>query len=213
MIDLIATIETESETINLSARNCRSIETNLMDRSDMTLPYFGIFSNEASFDVLDFNGEFLNKIRSGRIKKGTSATVKIRNTIYKKEETISSLYISKLSYDNNNRIAEISLQDNLSEWQNIIITPVDYDPRESSHKNFRWAYEQLWLKTPSKYNMKPFSSLSNETKNQLENTYMVYPLIQEGNLWRAWTDFCNATSTHIFNTEEGQTTCEYNGGN
>ena len=105
------------------------------------------------------------------------------------------------------------MKDDLEEWQNINVEEISYDPRDLTHRNLERFYGELYNKTPSKYKMKQFSELDDKTKDILSNTWVIYPLLEAGSLWRQWDKLCQVAQAHIKKEDDGTTSFTYNGGN
>ena len=136
----------------------------------------------------------------------------LNNTLYKTNQQIGKFQTRSWSYDNDNRRVSVSLKDDLEEWQDITIGKIEYDVRKSGKVNLETFYDYIYSKTPTKYNMMPFSELSPLTQSVLKNTYVNYKMLYSGNLWRQWNKLCQVSQSHIYKTGVGKTTFVYNGG-
>lgn len=199
--------------IEVNKQNIESLSLNSTDRSDYKFPIFGIISNTCEIEFKDLNGEILDYIEQDLLVQGLSCQVYINDTLSGISRQIGEYYADQWNYDNDNRIVKVSLKDDLEEWQNINVEEISYDPRDLTHRNLEWFYGELYKKTPSKYKMKQFSELDDKTKDILSNTWVVYPLLEAGTLWRQWDKLCQVAQAHIKKEDDGTTSFTYNGGN
>lgn len=213
MITLTAEIEINGKVIPLNNKRIISISANSFDRSDITRPSYGIISNTGELEFNDFDSEFLNYANQRLLTSDLPVSIFLNNTLYKTtRQQIGKFQTRSWNYDNNNRRVSVSLKDDLEEWQDITIGKIEYDVRKSGKVNLETFYGDLYLKTPTKYNMMPFSELSPLTQSVLKNTYVNYKMLYSGNLWHQWNKLCQVSQSHIYKTGVGKTTFVYNGG-
>lgn len=202
-----------TETI-IDRKNIISIQSNKFERSDIKLPSFGIISNTANLEFNDVNGRFLEYANLGILKGGIPVRIFLQNTLVESSQKVIDVKETDTwDYDNDNRVASVSLKDDLEEWQDVNVGAIDYDPRNPEHKPFKWLYTHLWEFTNPNYRMLSFEELDTDTQNILQNTYTQYPLIKSGSLWEQWTKLCEVCQLHIYKDNNGVVVCRYNGGN
>lgn len=199
--------------IEVNKQNIESLSLVSTDRSDYKFPIWGIISNICTIEFKDLNGEILDYIEQDLLVQGLVCKVFIEETLKGASHQIGEYYADQWNYDNDNRVVTVSLKDDLEEWQNINIDEINYDVRNPVHRNLEWFYNYLYSKTPSKYKMQEFDALDENTKNMLSTTYVVYPLLEGGTLWRGWDKLCQASRSHIMKKRDGVTSFKYNGGN
>jgi hypothetical protein len=107
----------------------------------------------------------------------------------------------------------INLEDCLTEWQDIFIPRLDYNPIEGQYVNCEWFYQWLKSHTPSRYEMMDFSDLDADTQSTLHYTSINVPHLESGSLWSGWHKLCNLCLLHIFINSANKIVCKYNGGN
>ena len=212
MITLTAEIEINGKVILLNNKRIISISSKIFDRSDITRPSYGIISNTGELEFNDFGSEFLNYANQRLLTSDLPVSIFLNNTLYKTNQQIGKFQTRSWSYDNDNRRVSVSLKDDLEEWQDITIGKIEYDVRKSGKVNLETFYDYIYSKTPTKYNMMPFSELSPLTQSVLKNTYVNYKMLYSGNLWRQWNKLCQVSQSHIYKTGVGKTTFVYNGG-
>lgn len=199
--------------IEVDKQNIERLSRSSTDRSDYKFPIWGIISNTCEIEFKDLNGEILDYIEQDLLVQGLSCKVFINDTLSGISQQIGEYYADQWNYDNDNRIVNVSLKDDLEEWQNINVEEVSYDPRDTTQQNLQFFYEYLYEKTPDKYSMLSFGELDGVTQDILINTIIRYPLLNSGSLWQQWTKICQVAQAHIFKNNEGKTVFVYNGGN
>ena len=200
--------------ISVDRRNIISISTDIADRSDFKLPSFGIISNVGQIEFNDIDGKILTYAEAGLLISGANVKIMLNNTLVDgANEEIANLKTDAWDYDNDNRVVRVSLKDDLEEWQDINVGEISYDPRKVESKPFSWLYEHLWAITNPKYHMQSLEELDEKTYGVLTNTYIQYPLLESGSLWKQWTKLCQVCQLHIYKNGDGIVVCRYNGGN
>lgn len=197
------------QTYLVNKRNVLSIDTETKDRGDIQLPNWGVISNGGSLSLKDKDARLLGFANAGVLVEGLPVTLFLENTLTKQRRQVGAYYTEKWSYDNDNRSVNVSFKDDLEEWQDINVEAIEYDPRKPDSKPMRFFYEYLHSKTPSKYNMMPFSMLDQETKDVLENIIVRYPMLEEGNLWSQWQKLCDSVGAYIYKNKNGETVFRY----
>lgn len=204
--------------IDLDYSNLISMSGSIFERSDYKLPNFGIISNSGNIEFNDIDGEILDYAEEGWLTGGLETKLTLTNTLAKNAQNdVGTYYTATWNYDTDNRTCSVSIKDDLEEWQDINVEGFNYDPRNPNkvlaNKTMGELYTWLWGKTPSKYKMQTLDELDEATRTKLNSTYIEYPLLKSGNLWKQWSKFCEANQTHIYKNFNGITVCKYNGGN
>lgn len=217
MITLTAKITLADGTeIPINKKNALSIDGSIIDRANIILPSWGIISNTGRLSFVDYDGTIKKRAEDLKLTENLKVSILLQNTITKKEKQLNNFLTSKWDYDSNDKKVLVTLKDGLEEWQDIQIEGFDFDIRNPAkvlpNKNMADLYKWLQYRTPTKYFMKPFDSLDVETKNILNATMIVYPLLNSGTLWAQWTKLCVACGLYIYRTPQGETTCSYNYG-
>lgn len=199
--------------IDIDRNNLISLSHTITDRSNYDLPSYGIISNTGSIEFNDIDGEVLEYAEQQLLKGGLTVEISLNNTVYKNGEHVGTYLTNKWTYDNNNRVVNVTIKNNLEEWQDINVPAIYYDPENPQPQNAEWFYRQLQKITPSKYNMLPFDDLDTETKNVLSNMIIQYPFLESGTLWNSYDKLCELCLLHIYVDNNGNTVTRYNGGN
>lgn len=207
--------ESVEEVKEINQRSILSLTGNLFDRGNEGMPDFGVISSGGSVSFNDKNLVFYNYAVAGILKSGYEVRIFCNNTLSKASEQLGVFYADEWEYDNNSKRVSVSLKDGIEEWQEINYGGINYDPRNSTSKNFEWLYKELsnFTKEKSKIWVVDFKDLDEKTKKLLSELYIEYPVIFSGNIWSVWQKFGEATQTHIFKNKNGLATCKYNGGN
>lgn len=230
MITLTAKIYiSDTEIIEVDRKNMLSIESSIFDRSDLKLPSFGIISNQGNIEFSDYSGEIRLYAESLKLTSGQKCEIWLNNTLVEgASKMIGQFETNQWDYDNDNRIASVSIKDDLEEWQDTNVESINYDAQNPIAKNVGFFYDYLWELTSNRsftnkngeqhigkgnYNMLSLNELDNKTKNELNNTYIQYPFLESANLWQQWTKLCHVCRLHIYKNFEGIIVCKYNGGN
>ena len=203
-------------TIEIGYNQLLGITSKIADRGDFTLPSYGIISNVGTLEFSDFSGEIGDYASQQLLDSGAKVEITLKDTISKKQELQGTFYTTKWDYDNNSRRVSVKLQDDLVEWQDIIIEGIDYDVLNPNkilpNGNMEYFYKWLKDKTPSRYNVVEFDKLDIETQNILKNTKIPYPLLKTATLWQQWEKLAKACLSYIYKNRNGETVCFYSKG-
>ena len=200
--------------IEIDRRNMISVESEILDRSDLKLPSFGILSNKGNIKFIDTTGEIKDYAEELLLESGLKCEIRLTNTLVKgASEVIGVFETDQWDYDNDSKVVNVSLKDNLVEWQDINVEAISYNPQDFQHKPFSELYWKLYSITSKKYNIASPEELDETTWNILRSTYITYPLLKSGSLWAQWTKLCEVCQLHIYKDRTGKIMCKYNGGN
>lgn len=199
--------------IEINRDNLISFNSDIIDRTNVRVPSYGIISNSANLTFADFDEQVLDLITQQILHSGIKIEVWLNNTISKTKEKVCLMETRELSYDNDNRQVQVTLKDNLEKWQDMYFEAIDIDPLNIEPKTAKWYYEYLHSKTPQSYNMLSFEELDKDTQDILETTTIEYPLLDSDSLWNEWYKLCALCLLHIYVDYEGKTICKYNNGN
>ena len=201
--------------VDINRRRLSSLDGEIADRADFSIPNWGVISNKGTMSFKDLNFRFLGYAELGLLKDGAKVTLFLSNSLKKCSQKVGEYYANGWGYDNNNFLVSVSLNDGLEDWQDIVFEGLAYHPSQSISMTFQDVYELLssFTNSNSKVKMMDFEDLDTETKTFMSKTTVFYPTIESGSLWSAWEKFAVATQSHIFKTKEGVSTCRRNGGN
>jgi hypothetical protein len=219
MITLTAKIYIGDEIVEIDYKHLISLNSKITYRSDNKLPSYGIMSNDGRIEFNDIydtaNGlwKFNNYAEEQMLTSDIKVEIVLKNTIAKTEQRVGLYETKDWDYDNDNKSVSVALKDDLEEWQDIFIDGISYDPREPYKvlKNGTMAelYDWLHRKTLEKYEMLSLSELDDKTRIVLENTKILYPLLESGSLWQQWEKLCQVCALYIYKNNQGKTVCTY----
>lgn len=201
--------------IEIARNNLISFESDILDRSNIQQPTYGIISNSANIVFNDLNEQVLDLITKKLLHSGVPVTAYIDNDISNQQEQICAMYIQSLSYDSDNRQVNVSLKDKLEEWQKINVSAIYIDLTDVEKQNAKYYYNQLYNHTTelSSVNILSFDELDSDTQSILTTTNIEYPILDQDTLWNEWTKLCELCLLHIYVNNEGRAVVKYNGGN
>lgn len=197
--------------IDIDKNNLLSFNTDILNRGDIKYPSYGIISNSANLDVADLDEHILDLIRQRVLHSKISVEVWLNDSDSNSQEPICVMQTRELTYDNDNRKVQISLKDNLEEWQEIAVPAIYYDPVDGEPLDGKRLYLDLSKATPSKYNMLTFDELDGKTKGKIAETTFEYPVLDADTLWNEWQKFCEICKLYIYVDYRGKTVCKYGG--
>lgn len=204
--------------IELDDTNLLDFERTIMDRSDVKRPSFGIISNTGSLSFIDKDGEVKDYIAQQIISSQNVISAYLVNAETNARKQIAYFNTEKWSYNNSQSLVNVSLKDDLEEWQDINVPAVEYTPTVSTPKTAEWFYKHLWrfMNEPEnnplkKYKMLSFNELDNETKAVLSGTTIQYPLLESASLWAQWDKLCQLCFLRVYKRNDGRTVCKYSG--
>lgn len=198
--------------IDINERNLISFDRGNPTRSDNKLPSYGIISSTGNIEFNDLNGEIKDYAEQLLLTSDLVVKIYLNNTLTRKSVQIGDFETEKWDYDNDNRVVNVTLKDDLEEWQDIQISGINYDPREPfkiiAEGRMSNVYKWLWDRTPSKYKMLSYAELDEETKTILYDTKIAYPLLKDDTLWKQWEKLCQTCALYIYK-DVGKTICSY----
>lgn len=197
--------------IEINAKNIISLEGSIFSRGDNKLPSYGIISNTGRLEFNDHNRKVLEYIKNNKLKKVTTKLYLINTLVKDFKTNVGTYYSDKLEYDNDNRKISQTFIDDLEEWQDIQVQGFSCNPLKPyqvlQNGSMQDLYNYLKEHTPSKYNMLSFDNLDGETKRILSNTFLEYPYLESGSLWKQWNKLCQICQLYIYKNNKGQTVC------
>lgn len=203
MIRLSATISglSNNETISIDRRNIVSLNYKFVSRSNNSIPSFGIISSSGSIEFKDLDRKIEDYANKGFLLGDLNVSIFLENTITKKKKSFSGIKTDNWRYDTDIRIANLTINDGLEDWQNIKVDKLNL----SSAKTAYGIYDILrTTRTPSKY---IFKELDETTKAYLESIVVKYPYLDGGSIWSQWNKFCEAFGVYIYKGDDGLIVC------
>lgn len=187
-------------------RRLSNLEKNNIDRANIDLPTYGIYSNSGSLRINDSNGFIREYVERRIINNKTKVEIVLANTLIDLSQLASKGITQDWEYDYLNKVATCTIADNLTELQEIQHNGIPLQPNvEKSGKDI---YDTLYRATPEKYGFVEFDGLSIRTQRVLNSFKTKFLYMNPDNLWAQWTKLCNATASHIFKDFSGKTIFE-----
>lgn len=198
--------------IDIDDTNLLDFERTIMSKDNYSQPSFGIISNSGSLSFIDKDGEVVDLVTQRLININSDISIYLYNTETDIKEQIGYFNTKQMSYNYSQQIFDITLKDDLDEWQSINVPAINYTPTVSTIQTAEWLYKKLYNLTPTKYNMLSFDELDEATKTVLSGTTIQYPVLDSDNLWAEWTKLCELCFLNIYKDNSGRTVCKYSGG-
>ena len=198
MITLSANIMvSDTEIITINQQNMKSIKRTISDRESVDEPSWGIISNKGEISFYDPDGQVLDLIESQKLNTSVKIEIFINNTLAKVQKSLGEFYSEKWKYDNDSRLVNVTVKDDLEEWQEVIISQVPI----LSNFTYLDLYYQLLIYTPPKF----IISVSQDILEYLASITETNDSLLEGKtLWARWQQFCEATMLHIYKNDKGE---------
>ena len=209
MITLTAEITINNETIVLDYSRITSIDISIFDRSDLSKPSYGIISNSGDMTFNDYDSKFLKFAHNGLLTADLPVRFFLNNTKNQKQKQIAAFETVLWDYDNDNKVASVSLTDGLEKCQNIWVKGLKYNPNDNVTVTMVDFYGELRSKAPSAYTLIPFNELDTKTKNILEKTHIDFFILKDGNLWEQYRKICEVCGLYIYKNGDGKIVCNY----
>lgn len=223
MITLTAKLTLHNGTeIELNYGNSVSMEGNIFDRADTTLPSWGIISNSGKIKFIDSDGQIRSAIEKNLLKERTKIVLSVSNTVKGTKSNIGDYYAKNWDYDNNNFNVTVDFGDELQNMQDIQAEPYVYDLTTEGYSiTAKDLYDYIQAYTVNiqadtvnkRFNMATFEELDSNTQAHLSAITIPIPYFEQTNLWNVWQNFCEAFQTHIFKAKNQKIVCVYNEGN
>lgn len=211
MISLKGVIEIGgNNNINLTKDIIVSSNTTISS-GDLEKPTFGIISNGGDISLYDFSNQFLTLVKDKTLHSGIPIRLWLENDENGAQEPICTMRIQSLSYNSNDKKIDITLKDNIEDWQNITIPSIDYDPRKPSVQNGQFYYEYLYNQTITAggFNILSFNELDTITQNKLKGVVIKYPILESGTLWDSWDKLANLCFLRIYIDNNNRVVVQY----
>jgi hypothetical protein len=198
MINLSAKIYvSDGHIIEVNADNMVSLQNAISDREKANLPSWGIVSNGGKISFYDTNSEVIRLIEKNGISKFSRVKIYLTNTLANITKNLGEFYTSKWNYDNDSRLVDITIKDDLEEWQEVVISQA----YKMSNFTYLELYYQLVSHTPAKFiistDAKTLEYLSTITESNPSN-------LVGDTLWARWQQFAEATMLHIYKNSKGE---------
>lgn len=199
MINLSAEIIANGVTYEI--RNLSSIEFSGQDRSDPSLPSWGIQSNSGSLEMYDNDGIIDDLNRKGVLAK---AIVDIYLNFGNNSERIGRFYIDGVKKKGQNLLINLYFSDSIAGWQDKEM-PEYYFPYTNISTTLLDILNALVEKSGIQLHF------SGDTESWLGSIYISVPKIEQGSLWSQLNKICEVSSCYIYCDKNGEPNIYYGG--
>lgn len=186
--------------------NLISISFSGQDRSDPSLPSWGIKSNSGSLEMYDTDGTIGELSREGHL---ANSEIRIYLNVSTRKEQIGGFYIINAVKDRQTDKTKIEFQDILMSWQQIS-APKYYNFYKDSKENITLANIIDFISEKSAIS-NVLDNTDNITLSRIESICILHPQIEQGTLWSQMTEICEASSCYIYCDKLGVPTIYYGG--
>lgn len=201
MINLSAEIIANGVTYEI--RNLSSIEFSGQDRSNPSLPSWGIQSNSGSLEFNDADGEILALHKNGHI---ANAKTNIYLNISARKKKLGSFYVSDVRKKAQGSQMTLDFADTLETWQNITMQKYYYPYADKD------IYAKDIINTLCERSGVELKYSDEATRTRLSNLRVFIPLLESGSLWSQMTKICELGACYIYCDNEGVPNIHYSGG-
>jgi hypothetical protein len=203
MVRLSAEIDVNGTVYEIS-NNLIKISFSGQDRSDTSLPSWGIKSNSGSLEMYDTDGTFEKLSQEGSL---ANAEIRIYlNIVGTRKVQIGGFYVIGASQNKQTHKTTIEFEDILMSWQQKK-QPKYYNFVASEPVTIATIIDAI-LETHQDIQLNVFDD---KTDLRIQNLYIAYREMQEGTVWAQMTKICEASSCYIYCNEEGIPTIYYGG--
>lgn len=201
MVSLSAEIIANGTTYEI--RNLSSIEFSGQDRSDPSLPSWGIQSNSGSLELYDADGSILKLHKDGML---ANSFVKIYLNAKNRKKQIGGFYINDANtLGEQSAKIQLDFQDLLPLWQNKQM-PRYYYPYKPNIAHLKFILDAICENAGIEIKM------DQKTQTYLENMYIERPNLESASLWSQFNAICEVSFCYIYCDENGIPNIHYSGG-
>lgn len=183
--------------VDVNNRNLISIDFSGQDRSDTSLPSFGIKSNSGYLEMFDTDGIIESMRNLGVL---SNSAINIYLNAKDRQDQIGGFYISNIDKNRQTLKTKIDFQDILLSWENIEIRSYPLNEFLEGISSYDFINKIL-----EENDITMVHSRDGER-------YIPYPYIEGGSAWAVLTKFCELTGSYICCDKIGMPTMHYNGG-
>ena len=196
MTRLSAEINIEGTICEISD-NLINIQFSGQDRSDPTLPSWGIKSNSGSLEMYDTDESIKKASEQGLL---ANSPVNIYLNVGDRKEQLGGFYVVGANQDKQTHKTTIEFQDALMSWQQKQM-PKYYNFDATKVANINNIISSITSLNVSDGN----------TGSRILSLFINYPQIKEGSLWSQMGKICELGSFYIYCDEYGIPTIHYSG--
>lgn len=206
MVSLSAEIIASGTTYKI--RNLSSIEFSGQDRSDPSLPSWGIQSNSGSLEMYDADGIIITLKKQGILE---NSKINIYLNVGNRKEQIGVFYVSDYESEKQSPKTTIKFKDGLELWTKKQLPYYVYPYTEDSYGYTPIFASTLLDELRSKTNIN-IQYADKNTEDYLSKLQVNRPMLSSGSFWNQVNKICELSSCYICCDNMGVATIYYNGG-
>ena len=195
MIYYIAEFDFGGQKVEVSKRNLLSLSGGILSTGDIQLPYYGVISNSGSCSFIDSFVEdgvrkhkVIELLESGFAYEKIPTKLYLYNSLTKNKWQFGQYFAQNAEYDYATNTSTFSLDDGLTEWQNIPIDDSAIKSRASLYSVYQAASSTATEQTGFE-----FDELDYDTRTKLSSIRPYYS--NDGmakNYWAYFDNICKA---------------------
>lgn len=204
MITLTAKITLADGTAyEVNKRNILYLDSEIVDRGDISMPSVGIISNRGRLRFADFDGTIDRLITTEGLNENYKCELFLTDTLSKVETSMGVFYATDWQYDGNSKEVSVTLADDLMEWQVI-----EYNAKDNSGETTAYEIYDIFVQyyVPPKWEFMPLDA---KTLQVLEEYKVSNVYWNKTNLWALFNKLCEACGLHIFKNRENKVVVSY----
>ena len=199
----------DNKEIIIDKQNLISISHNIIDRSDIVMPSWGIISNSGKIEFVDYSGEIKQLAKLNQLSTNLPVTITLKDTLNNTKLDYTNFVTRKWNYEPNSREVSLDIGDKLLSWQDIVVKVKQYNSTTQKGVSGKDIYNELYLQTPSSFNLLTFDELESSTQLRLESLEVPIYISNDTTLWGAWNTLCVAAFAHIYINHKGETKFDF----
>lgn len=186
--------------ISLNQHNIISIRNSIYDRNDERTPSYGLFSNVGNLKFIDVDSRVRFYIEARQLDESKLCQMYLANNSNKQE--VGLFYTHQWNYNNNTNEVNVTLQDNLIEWQKINVEGIAYNYKNPISRPLKYFYD--YLKDIAENNGFEFEPLDSTTYNILNTTTINYVFLESDTLWKEFEKLCVVAQLYIYKNNDNK---------
>ena len=202
MTRLSAEINIEGTIYEISDK-LTNIQFSGQDRSDPSLPSWGIKSNSGYLEMYDTDGTIEKLSQQGSL---ANSAINICLKINDRKEETGEFYIVTANKNKQNLMIKMGFEDILTSWQNIEMPKYHYP-----YGDKKIYLLNIFNEIVSRSHIK-IEFADTQTRARLANIYIPHPILQEGSLWAQMSKICEVSSCYIYCNNKGIPNIHYGRG-
>lgn len=183
--------------IKVDNLNIIDLTANLISVTDNKFPQFGIMSNIGNIRFNDLSQQVKQLANADLLQQGVDVDIDIIDTVSGKKQSVAKYLTKNWNYNSNNHEVSVTLQDDLLQWQEIMIDKIFINNDCTAND----IYLRLLDLTPTKFRM----SIDNNSINYLKSINCANIIIKSQSLWNGWQKLCELCSAIIYKNHNGDT--------